>query len=41
LAKARTLAIGKFEALRKRYPHGRFDADALGWLGALAYDSKD
>src|SRR4029077_2353234 len=22
-------------------PHGRFDADALGWLGALAYDSND
>jgi TolA-binding protein len=41
LAKARKIAIGKFEALRKRYPHGRFDADALGWLGALAYDSQD
>ena len=41
LARARKVAIGKFEALRKRYPRGRFDADALGWLGALAYDSQD
>jgi TolA-binding protein len=41
LANARKVAIARFEALRKRYPHGRFDADALGWLGALAYDSND
>src|SRR4029077_7567774 len=41
LANARKCAIAGFEALRKRYPHGRFDADALGWLGALAYDSND
>jgi outer membrane protein assembly factor BamD (BamD/ComL family) len=41
LKKARKVAIGKFEALRKKYPHGRFDADALGWLGALAFDSND
>jgi TolA-binding protein len=41
LANARKIAIARFEALRKRYPHGRFDADALGWLGALAYDSND
>ncbi|PYL24138.1 MAG: hypothetical protein DMF37_08185 [Verrucomicrobia bacterium] len=41
LAKARKVAIAKFEALRKKYPHGRFDADALGWLGALAFDSND
>src|SRR6266513_941468 len=41
LAKARKVAIAKFEALRKKYPRGRFDADALGWLGALAYDSQD
>ena len=41
LANARKIAMGKFETLRKRYPHGRFDADALGWLGALAYDSND
>jgi TolA-binding protein len=41
LAEARKIAIARFETLRKRYPHGRFDADALGWLGALAFDSKD
>jgi TolA-binding protein len=41
LANARKIAIARFEALRKKYPHGRFDADALGWLGALAYDSND
>ncbi len=41
LAKARKIATAKFETLRKKYPHGRFDADALGWLGALAFDSKD
>jgi len=41
LAKARKVAVAKFEAFRKKYPRGRFDADALGWLGAMAYDSKD
>jgi outer membrane protein assembly factor BamD (BamD/ComL family) len=41
LVKLRKTAIAKFEALRKKYPHGRFDADALGWLGALAFDSQD
>jgi TolA-binding protein len=41
LAEARKIAIARFETLRKHYPHGRFDADALGWLGALAYDSND
>ena len=41
LAKARKTAIAKFETLRKKYPRGRFDADALGWLGALAFDSAD
>lgn len=41
LIKARKAATEKFEALRKKYPHGRFDADALGWLGALAFDSQD
>lgn len=41
LAKARKTAIAKFEALRKKYPHGRFDADALGWLGAIAFDSNE
>jgi len=41
LIKARKTAVAKFEALRKKYPRGRFDADALGWLGALAFDSGD
>ncbi len=41
LIKARKAAIAKFEALRKKYPRGRFDADALGWLGAIAFDSQD
>src|SRR5215471_13780195 len=41
LVKLRKTAIAKFEALRKKYPHGRFDADALGWLGALDFDSRD
>ncbi|HEY6070254.1 MAG TPA: outer membrane protein assembly factor BamD, partial [Chthoniobacterales bacterium] len=41
LVKLRKTAIAKFEALRKKYPHGRFDADALGWLGALNFDSRD
>jgi TolA-binding protein len=40
-AKARRIAAAKFETLRKKYPRGRFDADALGWLGALVFDSKD
>jgi TolA-binding protein len=38
-AKLRRDAEVLFERLRSAYPHGRFDADALGWLGALAYDS--
>jgi len=41
VAKARKIAVAKFEGLRKKYPHGRFDADALGWLGAIAFDSSD
>ena len=41
LARARKIAIAKFETLRKKYPRGRFDADALGWLGAIAFDSGD
>ena len=40
-AKARGKAAAKFEEFRKRYPRGRFDADALGWLGALAFDAQD
>ncbi|MEY2496469.1 MAG: hypothetical protein QOD12_25, partial [Verrucomicrobiota bacterium] len=30
-----------FERYRKQYPHGRFEADALGWLGALAFDDEN
>src|SRR5262249_19280643 len=41
VAKARKIAVAKFEGLRKKYPHGRFDADALGWLGAIAFDPSD
>ncbi|HEX4632073.1 MAG TPA: hypothetical protein VH188_14030 [Chthoniobacterales bacterium] len=38
-AKLRRDAEVLFERFRTAYPHGRFDADALGWLGALAFDS--
>ena len=38
-APARKKAAEMFERYRKQYPHGRFEADALGWLGALAFDS--
>ena len=38
---ARKEAVAKFEAFRKVYPRGRFDPDALGWLGALAFDARD
>lgn len=37
----RKKAAGVFERYRKEYPKGRFEADALGWLGALAYDGED
>ena len=37
-AKLRLDAQVLFERFRTAYPHGRFDADALGWLGALAFD---
>jgi TolA-binding protein len=37
-AKLRLDAQVLFERFRNAYPHGRFDADALGWLGALAFD---
>jgi len=40
-SKARETAITAFETFRKRYPRGPFDADALGWLGALAYDDQN
>ena len=36
---ARKRATELFERYRKQYPHGRFVADALGWLGALAFDA--
>src|SRR5437660_8297480 len=37
---ARKKAAEMFERYRKQYPHGRFEADALGWLGALAFDDE-
>lgn len=40
-APARKKAAEMFERYRKQYPKGRFEADALGWLGALAFDSED
>jgi TolA-binding protein len=38
---ARRKAAEMFERYRKQYPRGRFEADALGWLGALAFDSEN
>jgi outer membrane protein assembly factor BamD (BamD/ComL family) len=38
---ARKKAAEMFERYRKQYPHGRFEADALGWLGALAFDGEN
>ena len=40
-APARKKAAEMFERYRKQYPKGRFEADALGWLGALAFDGED
>jgi len=40
-APARKKAAELFERYRKQYPHGRFEADALGWLGALAFDGEN
>ena len=40
-APARKKAAEMFERYRKQYPHGRFEADALGWLGALAFDDEN
>jgi TolA-binding protein len=37
-AKVRLDAQVLFERFRTAYPRGRFDADALGWLGAIAFD---
>jgi len=40
-APARKKAAEMFEGYRKQYPHGRFEADAFGWLGALAFDGEN
>jgi TolA-binding protein len=40
-AKLRLDAQVLFERFRNAYPRGRFEADALGWLGALAFDGGD
>ena len=40
-AAARPKAIASFEAFRKKYPRGPYESDALGWLGALAFDSEN
>ncbi len=40
-APARKKAAEMFERYRKQYPKGRFEADALGWLGALAFDAEE
>lgn len=40
-AKLRADAEVLFERFRKQYLRGRFDADALGWLGALAFDGEN
>ena len=40
-AKLRLDAQVLFERFRTAYPRGRFDSDALGWLGALAFDGHD
>ncbi|HEX7517370.1 MAG TPA: outer membrane protein assembly factor BamD [Chthoniobacterales bacterium] len=40
-APARKKAAEMFERYREQYPRGRFEADALGWLGALAFDGEN
>ncbi len=37
----RKKAIALFEAYLKKYPQGVYKADALGWLGALAFDGEN
>ncbi len=37
----RTKAKKLFDEYFARYPHGRFYGDALGWLGAFAWDGGD
>jgi hypothetical protein len=39
-AKLRRDAEVLFDRFRTAYPRGRFDADALGWLGAIAFDDE-
>ncbi len=41
IAAARLRAEEVFDQYTKKYPHGRFVADALGWQGALAFDAGD
>ena len=41
LAAAQKKAAHSFLAFRRKYPNGRFDSDALGWLGAIAFDTGD
>ncbi len=31
----------EFEAFRRKYPNGRLDTDALGWLGGIAFKDGD
>jgi TolA-binding protein len=40
-AKNRPRAKQLFEQYLKTYPQGAFAADAIGWLGAVAYDAGD
>lgn len=40
-APARKKAAEMFERYRKQFSGGRFEADALGWLGALAFDDEN
>ena len=37
---ARDKAVALFEAYLKKYPQGAYKSDALGWLGALAFDGQ-
>lgn len=38
---AQKKAAESFMQFRRKYPNGRFDSDALGWLGAIAFDTDD
>ncbi len=40
-AVTRAAAKAAFEKYVKAYPQGRFRGDALGWLGATAFDAQD